>query len=181
MRKTDVEVLVPLEDLYRPELPGAAEMSMLPRDTEDYLKRTYGVTAHRDHRFRLAVTIEDAYKIRDARQSEAERLHAEHLTRAREAGDLLDWQRARNRFWEWNWLRTLRATPIPASGNQVEQINLARVRMSELILAGEAAAGIPDSIQRRLVWPAYTFPYRYPENSDRPEAYDYVAPKLEEE
>jgi hypothetical protein len=178
MRKTDeVPVLVPLEDLYQPS--GASIVSMLPADTEDYLQRTYGVTVHRDHRYRMAVTLEDAYKIRDMRQAEAERLHAEHLAKQRDDGTVNAWQRARARYWEMNYMSVLRAQPL-GGGPEVERAGRARMALSRLVLDVEAAADIPADVQARLSWPAPSAYVHYPENSDRPEDYLYVPPEIEE-
>ncbi len=63
------QVLVPLEDLY-----AVPNRTAHGGESPEHLERAYGVTVLRDHRDRPAVSLEDAYRIRDARQAAAAEL-----------------------------------------------------------------------------------------------------------
>jgi hypothetical protein len=175
---TKYEPLIPLEDLHTPGGLNTAAVSVLPADgVEEFLRRQYGVTVVLDHRNRRAVSLADAYKVRDARQAAADELQAEYTARMAE-NELVDaWQRARDQFWSANYMRTLRAQPL-SGADHAARVNRARAVLGERILAAEKAAGIPKGIQERLSWPQFSAPYRVPDQpGDRPEDYAYVPPK----
>ena len=174
----------PVTELYTPTHIAAGNVGLLPPEPQlaDYLTRTYGVTVVRDPRNRMAVSLADAYRIRDARMAAEAVLHEEYVAKQRHDEALTAWSRARQEYWANHWLDTMRATPIPEGvpGRVEKQMQAARVALSEKVLAAEAAAGIPPVIQSQLRWPPLTVAFRYPEAGERPDDFPYRAPVTEE-
>lgn len=167
---TKHEVTIPLDDLYG----GGA-------DTEEHqalLARNYGVTIVRDHCDRPAVSLADAYKIRDARKAAEADLAAELVQRRNDEAILSAWAKARADFWEFHYVATLRDQPLGVM-SESDRGSKARLALAQRILDLEAEAGIPHDIQARLTWPSWNSVYRYPSNDDRPGDGAYVPPTQE--
>jgi len=162
MRKP--EVLVPLEDLYAVPNRTAAGVSYGPGDGEspEHVARAYGVTVVLDHRDRHAVSLADAYKIRDRRKALADEIQAAHLAENERAGRVAAWQASRDSYWRLNRLRVGRQIGPGLEGAK----HLAEIshRLSVEVLALEAAAGIPPDVQRQLTWPSLTSVWTDPES-----------------
>jgi len=183
-RKQDHPATVPLSDLYQPASIAAGNVALLPPEAEqaEYLQRAYGVTAVRDHANRLAVTVADAYSIRDQRMAAEAELTAEWLANQHRAEQVAEWAKARQRYWYENYMFTLRATPIPQGVTNAHEKHLvdARIALSEQILAAEAEAGIPADVQAQLGWPPVSAAYFSPEPSETAANYPYRPPTVEE-
>jgi hypothetical protein len=181
MSRRDHEPTVPLGDLYQAAGVKGGSLNVLPPEPElaEYLSRTYDVTVIRDHRNRLALTIPDAYKVRDVRLAAEAELQADWVAEQQRFEEVTAWSRARLEYWANQWMFTMRATPIPINQNQaqVKQTNAARNTLSVLVLAAEEEAGIPPDVQEQLSWPDVTRAYRIPESGESASDFPYVPPK----
>jgi hypothetical protein len=172
-RRSAIEPTVPLSDLYQPvRMAGAAVAIMPPEDEQaDHMQRTYGVAVVRDHANRLAVSLADAYKVRDARLAAESELHDDWMLEQRRAAQLKAWARSREEYWSAQWLWVMRATPIDASAANPmrKQIAAARHTLSVMVLEAEEKAGIPPEVQAQLSWPEPVHWFRGIDAGDRPE------------
>ena len=158
---------VPLTDLYG----HSRRMGNATDEYADYIRAMYGVTVVRDHANRHAVSIEDAYKIRDAIMKTEAELARTELEQAAKAGELRAWQRARNEFFASNLVRARRVTR--PGGKGIERLNAAREILAKEVLAAEQAAGIPAEVARQLGWPPFDMVEHWP---DKGEDTSYKAP-----
>ncbi|GAB3048743.1 hypothetical protein GCM10027053_03890 [Intrasporangium mesophilum] len=140
----------------------------------------YRVDLTRDYRNEWAVSLSDAYVIRDRVLAEQAELAAKVAEQDAFNEQVVAWQRARDAFWHDNWISFLRQQPPRngAQGGHEAQVNAARAEMSKITLAAEQSAGIPKDVLLWMRWPEWTFVYRYPDPNDRPGDLAYKPPTL---
>jgi len=154
------QCLVPLTDIYG----HSRRLNQVTDEFTDYIRSMYRVTIVRDHANRPAVSIEDAYKIRDAIMATEAEMARTELEQAAKQGELRAWQKARNEFFASNLVRARRLTP--AGGKGIERLDAAREILAAEVLEAEQAAGIPADVAKRLSWPPAFIVEHFPEKGE---------------
>lgn len=152
------EILVPISELWQAGHGAGAGVSLIPGRPEDqarFIAATYDVAIEYDYRDRACVSLESAYKIRDARKKAEQELLDAHMAELIEAGRLEDWQKARDEFWRHNLPEQGRLHPIGAGPRGADAVNACRTALADQCVMAERAAGIPDDVQERLTWPLW--------------------------
>lgn len=153
-----VAQLVPVRDLYN--------ISQDDPETVDYVTAAYKVQVVRDHANRPAVTLADAYRIRDAALKAEAELQEHRDAQMSELARLQAAQRARNDWIERNHYRIGVGTPRKddeEAGQHSQRIIMACRRQ---VVALEAAAGLPDDVIRRLRFPGHDASYSWEVGTD---------------
>ena len=151
---------VPITDLYG----HSRRMGNATDEYADYIRSMYGVTVIRDHANRHAVSVEDAYRIRDAIMKTESELSRAEEAKAADMSALRAWQKSRDEFFASNLVRARRLARPGSKG--FERLNAAREVLAKEVLAAEQAAGIPADVAKRLGWPPHFMVEHFPDKQD---------------